>query len=830
MKITAITNSTTEGDLPPTFPGWFEERYGRHYSQISVDVALKLKSAVKDVSRALRKKCHKCGALHLTREPITECPDCGGRTAGFVPPDIEQLAKAFLTPPQGVDDHRFAIGYAADDGWIMGAAEPGHSGTDENLIKYIERYPDDWGIVQGCLGLPRQKSRHACAYVIANRPISEFIPLTTVTGVSVTAFTAEAVEAVGGLKMDFLVIYALRDIQDCIKKVQETFGCLQTQAAIINGRRVPAHRMVPDPKQPDILFDIWDLPEDSEVFADISSGKTESVFQFSTQAAKKWLKHFNFKKPDGTTAINSIRDMAAFTALDRPGPLDVMVTDPDTGLQHNALVEYARRARGAAGSPDILPILDTLIPETYSVLTFQEQLQLIYQKMTGCTGSEAEEFRTNAAKKRKEKVDAAYLFFIEKASLQIGAEDAEKLWEFLRTWAQYGFNLSHAVSYSFIAYACAFLKHHYHLQWWWAVLKNAKRNDVNDKFWSHCSDIILLPDLKVSELDWTIHAGGYLQAPISLLHGIGEKAHQQICKYSPYVDVQDFANKIADFRDLGEMVVKIKDGKESLAYVLKRNAIQRTQVYNMLVSGVMDGLYPPGLSVTEKLEKFDEAMVLATSQKLEMHRTPEKKKTWKAAVAAAKKASKTYYATLDAVGRYQARKGILPAYGEDLRVVFRPVVNDYPTLSLVDTDSVKMRYRWKAWNSEKKQNEQKECPIVDIDLLSRLELSRSVPSGGYLCAVLGYVEEKKIFTYHKTKEALKILVDIGGTKKEFVMWPNYNTGLVSDDAKKDIQPGAICAFQLHRRDLDTDFSLKKYSVLRVALSHSEKVEKTDEEE
>src|SRR4029077_18437478 len=103
------------------------------------------------------------------------------------------------------------------------------------------------------------------------------------------------------------------------------------------------------------------------------------------------------------------------------------------------------------------------------------QLQKAYQELTGCTGAAAEEFRRNVAKKKKEKVDAAFPFFMENATPKIGEEDAHGAWEFLKTWAQYGFNRSHAVCYMYITYACAWLKHHYPLEWWTAVLRNADR-------------------------------------------------------------------------------------------------------------------------------------------------------------------------------------------------------------------------------------------------------------------------------------------------------------------------------------------------------------------
>jgi hypothetical protein len=67
----------------------------------------------------------------------------------------------------------------------------------------------------------------------------------------------------------------------------------------------------------------------------------------------------------------------------------------------------------------------SLIPETHGVMVYQEQLQRMYQQLTGCSGPEAEEFRKNVAKKKKQKIEKAYLPFIESAGAKIGKENAE---------------------------------------------------------------------------------------------------------------------------------------------------------------------------------------------------------------------------------------------------------------------------------------------------------------------------------------------------------------------------------------------------------------------
>ena len=406
MKISQITRTSKSGQIKPEWKGWFGERFGECYAQISTSTTLKLKMAIRDVARMLHRS---------------------------VPFDIEDWVKKMEMPPQGVTDLNFILGYNNDEGFVQGSIE-----RDKNLQAYINRYPEDWDVVKRALGLQRSKSRHACGFIISNVPVQDFIPLTTVTGTKCTDYTALSVEEVGGLKMDFLRIGILGDITGAMRLVNERRMIVPVDR-MINGRLVPDFRQVPDPVTKEMV-DIWDLPTNQEVFAEIAEGKTETVFQLGSEGAIQWLPYFNYDKPNGHKVIDSIEAISDFNALNRPGPLDILVTNPEDGTKHNMLIEYTRRARGLSGSKDVLPILDKLCPETHGVMVYQEMLQRIYQYCTDCTGQEAEAFRTNTAKKKKEKVDAVYPSFMEKAGAKLGKEDAQSLWDFLVTWSRYGFN------------------------------------------------------------------------------------------------------------------------------------------------------------------------------------------------------------------------------------------------------------------------------------------------------------------------------------------------------------------------------------------------------
>jgi DNA polymerase III alpha subunit len=772
--------------------GWLKKRFGDHFAQISVDTTLKLKMAVKDVSRAMR---------------------------GHVPPDIEILTKKFMMPPQGVTDFNFVMGYTPEgtDDPIQGSIE-----YDPSLQDYVRKYPNDWEVVKKCLGLARQKSRHACAYVIANRPISSFIPLTTVSDVRVTAYTAPSVEAVGGLKMDFLVINSLNDIGDAIKLIQRRSGDTFHER-VITGKRVPAHRQVPFVTGLQDIWDIWDLPEDQKVFADIATGKTETVFQFNTPGAVQWMEHFAYRKSNGNYAIESIEGMAAFTALDRPGPLDITVKNPEDGSKHNMLVEYARRARGALGSPEVLAAFERILPETYGVMVYQEQLQRAYQQLTGCSGPEAEEFRTLVAKKKMEKVQKLQAPFIEAATAKLGEADARAAWEFFITWGQYGFNKSHAVCYSVIGYACAWLKHHYPLEWWTSVLRNASKNEVSEKFWKYCGHIIDLPDVTLSGSNFEIQ-GERIRAPLSLLHGVGETAHKQLTTYAPYTDIDDFCRKIEEHRTKtghstmkrktikDKTAPKVRNEKGNLVFVDKDgevevfkkgySAINRKVVQTLILSGAMDSLFPPEMHVGEQLVDFERALAVATGVKKPKSIDP---KLW----------------DVSQLTRYQMRKAILPAYGADLvpMVVGMEVT---PHLYLHEaTQSIV--YRWTS-----PYGKSLELGVAGASDLDRYERAKLSDGESIQIAVICYIDDVRVWRYgEERREACELQINVEGGRYKFVKWAGKAIDLPAHF--KAPLKGAVVIAVLNKYKEGRPFSIEDVYVVQSPLDYSDDSEETNED-
>ncbi len=723
--------------------GFLVQRYGKeNVAQVSTDVLLKLRSSVKDVHRALYKK---------------------------VPFDVEELTKNFKNPKQGIDDRDFVFGYESDGGWEAGSIE-----YDDALKAYVKDYPKEWALAQRLISLGRAKSRHASAFVVADTPISDFIPTMNINGIKCTQYTAttksNSVESVGGIKIDLLTVNSLNDISCAIKLVQERSGLEIPNETVLNNKKVPHAKLLPHKGK---FYDIWELdesPYSKEVIEElIATGDTETVFQFGTGGAMKWLKYFDQRKPNGDKVLSSLRDMAIFTALDRPGPLDAMVTDLSTGKKHNMLVEYANRAAGKPRASGV-EAFDGLIPETHDLLVTQESVQRIYQHFTGCTLSEAEEFRSIVAKKKNDKMIEIYPYFIEKASQKIGKERSQQVWEAIKTFANYSFNFSHALNYSQIGLASAYLKYYFPLEWWTSVLRNAKKEEINNNFWIHCGHLINLPDINRSQEFFAI-SDSRIQAPISLLDGIGQVAHKEICKYRPYDDITDFCRKIQQHK-INNKTEIMDPGTGSIKVKMGHSALNKGIVYKLIISGCMDSLFPKTveengilyeLSVVDKLNLYEKALAETREELLPVYDKKGNIKKQKPDQVDSR------YLNINEIMKYQLRKEILPAYTTDIVHLLYQKVEGVEKLG----DG----YLFK----DKKDT----VPFVNFVNLTTLDNVDPFPEGkeGLKVAVAAYVEEARTFKYHGYKEAIEFILDIGGGKCHNVKWPGKD-GKVLDKFKQ----------------------------------------------
>lgn len=760
--------------------GWLKERFGAHVAQISTNNTAKLKMSIKDVFRAVH---------------------------GDVPEEIEQITKKLPVPPQGILDKDFVFGYKGSDGWVPGALE-----TNKTLQDFVAAYPKEWALTQRIMGLVRSKGRHAAGYVISDEPIDHFIPMTTVGGVRCTAYDAKGVEAMGGLKMDFLVIDALKKIQGAVKLIQDRHAPevnwakvrptrqnpvpagQEVPGTVINGKKVPWSEVVPFKGA---LHHVWNLPEDAAVFGEICEGKVETVFQFDAGAARQGLRNF---RPNGDTLpLKSIEDLSVFTALDRHGPLDAVVTD---GIKsHNMLVEFSRRAAGEEpiGS---LPILDQLLPETRGTIVFQEQLQCVFQTIGKTTAIEANNFRDDIGKKRMAAVLKHGELFMRGATESVGEETAKKLWDMMVTFGQYGFNKSHSVSYVHTSYASAWLKHHYPLEWWTSVLSHAKKEDVDGKFWKYAGSRILLPDISKSKHEFEIE-GDKIRAPLGIMKGLGEKAHEQILELAPFSSIDDLFDKIDAWKKSHPRQVKKLKGTEN-EYIATADglcAINSAVLKKLTIAGCLDSLFP---------DKPDGTKPDLEDKLLQIAKGLSRKK---------KKITPIRLPPMSSLELYQYKKTLLPAYQEDLSTL---VLAQMPDLFEKKADVIYY-----------KQSEKERVRISSAKAYDQMAAVSFMPFDANI-ALIGFVVDQSEINYKKKddegmqvdKRACKLMVDVEGERFEFVKWPSA-TGL--PPVFNEDLTSCVIMLLLNRRKGGDSFFLNDAVVLASKLQEKKEEESSESE-
>jgi len=692
--------------------GYLFNKYGKKAAQVSTRTLLRIKSAILDANRFMN--------------------------GGTLEPEIQALSKSLPNTPQGVSDQDFVFGYEKDGAHVDGLID-----INPDLKKYSEDRPDEWNIVKRALSLSRQDSRHACAYVISDADIEETVPIMEVGGVRrVTQPTHKDCEAAGLIKYDFLVVAALKDVNLCLKYLNKKNKDTEMPTGYFthNGEKTYA----------------WDLPVDENVFKMLWEGKTETVFQLNSVTATPLVQDI---MPE------SVIDCAVITSLGRPGPLDFI--DEATG--RNMAQEYAYRKRGE--SKGELPILDEMLPETYGVLVFQEQVTKLAKELAGMNVIDAENVRIAVGKKKKKLIDSLKPVFIEGASKKVDAATAEQIWDMMETFARYGFNKSHAVAYSVISYACAFLKYHYPLEWWAAVLSNADDKEINEVFYKYVKDMVLPPDVNTSteqmEIDYDI---GKIRNKLSVISGLGTSYAEKIISKRPYVNLDDFVKK----KVCGP-------------------ALSRKLIY----VGALDSLFEPGLADLTKLNLYEEAVQrVAFENKLSEKHQALRDLMENHEAGEFEKKRKSITGQIERLKKKGPKPAEVPEdfIGINSKKAFQIKKSVFPTMNLDLIKSLKASSSMKIitnGNGMTLTNGVAEYRLLDGEHLQRIDnadLSKEV-----YFVTPGYIMDTDVFTYKGgERQAFKMIIDSSGYVSEKVIWPNFESGKLDYDPA--LKKGAIVYF------------------------------------
>ena len=309
------------------------------------------------------------------------------------------------------------------------------SSTLRKLIEENEKNTILFETAKKIEGLPRHISTHAAGIVISDKPLTRYVPLQQGGGeILLTQYPMGIVEEIGLLKMDFLGLKNLSIINNTLKMIQSETG------KRINLLSIPM--------------------QDQDTLQLFRQADMVGIFQFESAGIKNVL-----RKLEPT----SIEDIAAVNALYRPGPMEQIDT-------------FIKRKKGILSIEFPHESLSEILSVTYGVMVYQEQVMQVAAKMGGYTLGQADILRRAIGKKQKSVIDQERHHFISGAK-QLGytKEVAIQVYDYIERFANYGFNRSHAVAYSFIAYQMAYLKAHYPNAFFVALLNSALNNSTKMK-------------------------------------------------------------------------------------------------------------------------------------------------------------------------------------------------------------------------------------------------------------------------------------------------------------------------------------------------------------
>lgn len=336
-------------------------------------------------------------------------------------------------------------------------------------------------------GLSRNASTHAAGIVIAPGPITEYVPLyKTPQTEPMTQYNMKDLEEAGLLKMDFLGLRTLTVFDRALALIKQNKG-------------------------EEIDLDTIPL-DDKDTFELFSRGQTVGVFQFESAGMQDYLRKLQ---------PNSINDLVAMNALYRPGPM-------------NMIDDFISRKHGKQRIDYLHPSLEAILRETYGIMVYQEQVIKITNEIAGFTLARADLMRRAMGKKDKSLMADLKKEFVAGATEKgIHRKLAAEIFDLIEKFASYGFNKSHSVAYSIIAYQTAYLKAHYPAEFMAAILTSEIGN--TDKIVLLINDCrkgginVLPPDVNEGASTFVVGRDG-IRFGLSAVKNVGENAVESIVR------------------------------------------------------------------------------------------------------------------------------------------------------------------------------------------------------------------------------------------------------------------------------------------------------------
>ncbi|OGP85570.1 MAG: DNA polymerase III subunit alpha [Deltaproteobacteria bacterium RBG_16_54_11] len=396
-------------------------------------------------------------------------------------------------------------------------------------------------------GMVRHASTHAAGVVISHRPLMEYIPLYRgAKGEVITQYAMKDVERVGLVKFDFLGLKTLTVLSKAVELIERTKGDK------IELTRIPLG--------------------DQETFKLLGSGDATGIFQLESSGMRDLLMKL---RPE------TFADLIALVALYRPGPLGSGMVD-----------DFIKRRHKKSAVRYDVPKVKEILEDTYGVIVYQEQVMRIASTLGNFTLGDADILRRAMSKKDPAEMERLKEKFIEGARRNgIEKGKAERIFEMMTKFAEYGFNKSHSAAYALIAYQTAYLKVHYPLEFMAALLTcDMDNTDKVMRFVAECREKaieVLPPDINESDWGFTVSEG-------KIRYGLGAVKNVGFGAVEEIVRLREEGAQISSLFDFCESVDLRKVNRRVIESFIKAGAFdsigaRRSQLMLVLEEAMEQG-------------------------------------------------------------------------------------------------------------------------------------------------------------------------------------------------------------------------------------------------
>ncbi len=420
---------------------------------------------------------------------------------------LDDVGRVFKIPFKVIDQVKNAI--VERSGGDSRASFTLQDTFDSTVFDYprqaIKEYPELHYAID-LEGQLRQMGQHAAGVVISNEPITDFCALYKVKDSLVTSLDYKDITEIGLLKIDILGLNTLSVVSEALRTIK------------LRHKR-------------DI--DIYNLPlDDKKTYKGFCDGKLFGVFQFDGQAVNQVCRQIMPKEFEALSAIS---------ALARPGPLNSGNT-----------TEYIMRRNGKSKVSYVHPIMEGITGDSYGIVIYQEQVMRIMREIGDMSWEDTSSIRKMMSRSLGVEAFNKFKERFMPGALKHGLSEqvASRIWEEMCHYGSWSFNKSHSVSYSIISYWTMWLKVHYPIEFYGAILALTKNDDKKKKILKEYKreGLKILPiDINLSKEHFVIEKEG-LRIGFENVKGIGPIASGVLKRRQPYKSFYEFEQKTKKVR------------------------------------------------------------------------------------------------------------------------------------------------------------------------------------------------------------------------------------------------------------------------------------------